>query len=82
MLLNFLGKKMEKHSVQNIQDAYLNSARRERTSVVIQLLHGGSLSGRIKSFDKFSVLLDSGDHDFLVFKHSISTISYERKAQA
>ena len=70
---------MERQAAQNIQDAYLNSARRERLTVVIHLLHGSTISGRIKSFDKFSVLLDVGGPDTLIFKHAISTISQERK---
>ena len=40
---------------------------------------GMTLSGRIKSFDKFSVLLDVGGPDVLIFKHAISSISQERK---
>lgn len=70
---------MEKTAAQNIQDAFLNTARRERMSVVVHLLHGATLSGRIKSFDKFSVLLDVGGQDSLIFKHAISTVSVERK---
>lgn len=70
---------MEKQAAQNIQDAFLNSARRERINVVVHLLHGATLSGRIKSFDKFSVLLDVSGQDFLVFKHAISTISQDKK---
>ncbi len=70
---------MEKSSAQNIQDAFLNTARREKQAIIIHLLHGSTLSGRIKSFDKFSVLLDVSGQDFLVFKHAISTISIERK---
>ena len=70
---------MEKPTAQNIQDAFLNSARRDKLSVIIHLMNGSSLAGRIKSFDKFSVLLDSGGQDFLIFKHAISTISLERK---
>jgi host factor-I protein len=70
---------MEKPTAQNIQDAFLNSARRDKMSVTIHLLHGATLSGRIKSFDKFSVLLDATGQDFLIFKHAISTISLERR---
>lgn len=70
---------MEKPAAQNIQDAFLNSARRERIPVVIHLLHGATISGRIKSFDKFSVLLDVGGPDVLIFKHGISTIAQERR---
>ena len=71
---------MEKPTAQNIQDAFLNSARRDKLSVTINLMNGSTLSGRIKSFDKFSVLLDSGGQDFLIFKHAISTISLERRS--
>jgi host factor-I protein len=70
---------MEKTTAQNIQDAFLNTARRERQNVTVHLLHGATLLGRIKSFDKFSVLLDVSNQDFLVFKHAISTVSIERK---
>ena len=70
---------MEKTVAQNIQDAFLNTARRERLSINIHLLHGATLSGRIKSFDKFSVMLDVGGQDVLIFKHSISTISQEKR---
>jgi len=72
---------MEKTTAQNIQDAFLNTARRERFNVIVHLLHGATLSGRIKSFDKFSVLLDVSSQDFLIFKHAIATISVERKKQ-
>ena len=70
---------MEKQTVQNIQDAFLNTARREKYGIVIHLMTGEKLSGRIKSFDKFSVLLDTGGHDNLIFKHAISTITQSRK---
>ena len=70
---------MEKQIAQNIQDAFLNTARRERFNIIVHLMHGATLSGRIKSFDKFSVLLDVGGQDFLVFKHAIATVSQERK---
>lgn len=69
-----------KPTLQNIQDAFLNTARRERTTVTIYLLHGAKLTGRIKSFDKFSVLLESGAQEQLIFKHAISTVSIPRRA--
>jgi host factor-I protein len=72
---------MEKQPAQNIQDAFLNSARRERANVVVHLLPGSTLGGRIKSFDKFSVLLDVSGQDVLIFKHSISTITLEKRSE-
>jgi host factor-I protein len=68
-----------KTSPQNIQDAFLNTARRERDTVTIYLMNGAKLSGRIKSFDKFSVLLESGAQEQLIFKHAISTILHARR---
>lgn len=69
-----------KATPQNIQDAFLNTARRERSTVTIYLLHGAKLTGRIKSFDKFSVLLETGSQEQLIFKHAISTISHARRS--
>lgn len=69
-----------KPSPQNIQDAFLNTARREKDTVTIYLMNGAKLSGRIKSFDKFSVLLESGAQEQLIFKHAISTILHARRA--
>ena len=64
---------------QNIQDGFLNLARREKTTVTIYLVNGAKLLGRIKSFDKFSLLLETGAQDQLIFKHAISTISQSRR---
>ena len=69
-----------KQAPQNIQDAFLNTVRREKTAVVVYLLNGAKLTGRIRSFDKFSVLLESGAQEQLIFKHAISTISQSRRA--
>lgn len=70
---------MEKQSVQNIQDAFLNTARRDKVTINLNLMNGETLSGRIRSFDKFSVMLDIDGNEILVFKHSISTITTEKK---
>ena len=68
-----------KPAPQNIQDAFLNTVRREKTTVTIYLLNGAKLLGKIRSFDKFSVLLESGSQDQLIFKHAISTISQPKR---
>ena len=64
---------------QNIQDGFLKLARREKTTVTIYLVNGAKLLGRIKSFDKFSLLLETGAQEQLIFKHAISTISQSRR---
>ncbi|MDQ3634256.1 MAG: RNA chaperone Hfq [Acidobacteriota bacterium] len=69
---------MDKQTTQNIQDGFLNNARREKSTIDFQLMNGGQLSGKIKSFDKFSVMIDVEGQEFLLFKHAISTISIEK----
>ncbi|MCC7341486.1 MAG: RNA chaperone Hfq, partial [Bryobacterales bacterium] len=41
-------------TAQNIQEAFLNNARKEKIFLTIYLTSGVKLSGRIKSFDKYS----------------------------
>jgi len=48
--------------------------------VTIYLVNGAKLLGRIKSFDKFSLILETGANDQLIFKHAISTISQSRRS--
>ncbi|MFZ0733786.1 MAG: RNA chaperone Hfq [Candidatus Sulfotelmatobacter sp.] len=59
---------------QNIQDSFLNTARKERASITIYLLSGVKLTGRIRSFDKYSVVLEANGQEQLIFKHAISTV--------
>jgi len=72
---------MEKQP-QNIQDGFLNSARKEKLAVTIYLLSGVKLTGRIRSFDKFSVVLESNSQEQLIFKHAISTVVLPRASTA
>ena len=62
----------------NIQDVFLNHARRDRLVVALQLMDGRRLDAVIKSFDRFAVIveIDGGDH--LIFKHAIATIETSR----
>jgi host factor-I protein len=67
---------------QNIQDAYLNSVRREKLPVTIFLLSGVKLIGKIKGFDKYSVILEANSQEQLIFKHAISTVSTAKASTA
>ena len=60
---------------QNIQDIYLNTMRRDKVPVTIFLIGGVRLVGKIRGFDKYSVVLESNNQDQLIFKHAISTIA-------
>jgi len=69
-----------KPAQQNIQDSFLNTARKERHNITIYLISGVKLTGRIRSFDKYSVVLDTSNQEQLIFKHAISTVVMARPA--
>ncbi len=62
----------------NIQDVFLNYARREKLSVSLHLLDGRTFEARIKNFDRFAVIVEIDGADQLIFKHAISTIGTQR----
>ena len=72
---------MEKPA-QNIQESFLNNARKEKGVVTIYLLSGVKLSGRIRSFDKYSLVLETNNQEQLIFKHAISTVAMGRSSHS
>lgn len=59
----------------NLQDIFLNSARKNRISVTIHLTNGFQLRGNVTGFDNFIVLIESDGKQMMVYKHAISTIT-------
>ena len=59
---------------QNLQDVFLNTARRQHISVTLFLLNGVKLQGLITWFDNYSILLKRDGHIQLIYKHAVSTI--------
>jgi len=57
----------------NIQDTFLNQLRKNNVFVTVFLLNGFQLKGLIKSYDNFTVLLESDGKQQLIYKHAIST---------
>jgi host factor-I protein len=62
----------------NIQDAFLNYARRERLAVHVRLMDGSEFDARVKNFDRFAVVVDMDGADHLIFKHAIASIRSPR----
>ncbi|MEM1196131.1 MAG: RNA chaperone Hfq [Pseudomonadota bacterium] len=58
----------------NLQDAFLNLLRRNKTPVTMFLVKGVKLQGIVTWFDNFSILLRRDGNSQLVYKHAISTI--------
>jgi host factor-I protein len=69
------------HAAQpNIQDAFLNFARREKLVVTIRLMDGQELEGRIRNFDRFALIVEQNGADQMLFKHAIASIRSPRSA--
>jgi host factor-I protein len=65
---------MDAKPAQNIQDTFLNTVRKDKSPITIYLVSGVKLTGKIRSFDKYSVLLENNQQEQLIFKHAISTV--------
>lgn len=59
----------------NLQDTFLNHLRKNNVFVTVFLLNGFQLKGLIKSYDNFTVLLESEGKQNLIYKHAISTFA-------
>lgn len=59
---------------QNLQDAFLNTVRKNKAPLTIFLVNGVKLQGIVTWFDNFCLLLRRDGHSQLVYKHAISTI--------
>ena len=71
---------MDIKPAQNIQDTFLNTVRKDKSPITIYLVSGVKLTGKIRSFDKYSVLLENNAQEQLIFKHAISTVVSGRPA--
>ncbi len=59
----------------NLQDVFLNQARKERIPVTIYITNGFQFKGIVKGFDNYTVILDTDGRQNLIYKHAISTIT-------
>lgn len=60
-----------------LQDMFLDAARREGRGVTMFLVNGVMLHGTVAGFDQFALLLERAGEVQLVYKHAISTLQPE-----
>lgn len=65
---------MAKHNI-NIQDGFLFQNLKEGQTLVVELVTGKQLVGRLKRFDRFAVVVENEEGESLIYKHAIATIS-------
>lgn len=58
----------------NLQDRFLNLLRINKIEVKVYLVNGFQTKGTIRSFDSYTILLENGTQQSLIYKHAISTI--------
>jgi host factor-I protein len=58
----------------NVQDAFLNHIRKNKTPLTVFLVNGVKLQGTITWFDSNTILLRREGHAQLIYKHAISTL--------
>ena len=63
---------------QNLQDLFLNQARRRSMPLTVFLMHGFQMRGTVVGFDSFTVVLESEGKQQLIYKHAISTVAPAR----
>ena len=60
--------------VINVQESFLNVALAGGKHITVQLLNGAQVSGNVRSFDKYSIVLETNTQEQLIFKHSVSAL--------
>ena len=60
---------------QNLQDAFLNQVRRDKTSLTVFLMNGFQMRGIITGFDQFVIMLQSDGRQQMIYKHAVSTMT-------
>lgn len=58
----------------NLQDVFLNQARKEHVAVTVFLTNGFQMRGIVKAYDSYTVVLDTDGKQQLIYKHAISTV--------
>ncbi|SHG95149.1 RNA chaperone Hfq [Tepidibacter thalassicus] len=63
-----------KNNALNLQDLFLNQARKEKIGITIFLMNGVQLKGLVRGFDSYIIILENEGKQQMIYKHAISTI--------
>lgn len=65
----------------NLQDSFLNQVRKENSEIEMVLVNGTHLTGLVRGFDNFTVVVNAAGKQHLVYKHAIAQIVSQRPVQ-
>ena len=60
----------------DIQDSFLNAARKDNAPITIHLLSKAKVTGLVQDFDRYTIVLDTNNRgQLMIFKHAIATLA-------
>jgi host factor-I protein len=62
-------------STINIQDPFFYQLRKDARTVHVYLVSGKRLTGILRRFDRYAIILENDGQEQLVYKHAIASIS-------
>ena len=66
---------MKPGSTINVQDPFFYQLRKEARTIHVFLVNGKRLTGVLRRFDRYAIVLESHGHEQLVYKHAIASIT-------
>ena len=61
-------------SSTSVQTDILKELRDRKVPIIIYLINGFRLGGKLKNFDTFTLILEESDTTYIIYKHAVSTI--------
>lgn len=58
----------------NIQDGFLFQSLKSGADVVVQLITGERIEGKLTRFDRFAIIIDWNGREVMIYKHGIVSI--------
>lgn len=62
----------------NVQDSFFYALRREGKPIHVYLLTGKRVTGVLRRFDRYALVVESHGLENLVYKHSVATVCLAR----
>ena len=62
----------------NIQDFYFNQIRKQKAGIVLTLMNGLQVKGKLKAFDRYVLVVESHEEEMVIFKHAVASISFDQ----
>jgi len=62
----------------NIQDYYFNQIRKQKAQIVLTLMNGLKIDGKLKAFDRYVLVVESREGEIVIFKHAVASVSFDQ----